>query len=45
MKLAPEVCSDDVQKCNEGRKCYGTQMEDGSWHYSCAESIPGKLVY
>ena len=37
---AEEVCTDDQQQCNEGRKCYGNKMRDGSVDYSCADSAP-----
>ena len=37
---AEEVCTDDQQQCNEGRKCYGNKMRDGSVNYSCADSAP-----
>ena len=39
-----EVCSADVQECDEGRKCYGLVMEDGSVDYLCAASVPGNFV-
>ena len=40
-----EVCSNAVQLCSEGRRCYGLVMRDGSVHYLCADSFPGNFVF